>query len=348
MKKTATIQHILSFLHNTPQSSITEIADSLDVSKQYISRLVGELINAGCVEKIGNTKGSYVILADSNGLGIEESPDAIFQQTYLLEGLAEDVVMRELAHHAVYDDISSENKHRFEYVFTEMLNNAIDHSSGEQVHVTVLRDDNEKISCWIADDGIGVFANVKQHHALGSELDALQDIVKGKTTTDPEHHSGEGIFFSSKVADRFILRSHELRLVFFSGEAFSPDTHESPVTGTIAKFTIFFASDINMVNVFNTYTNEFEFDTSSITIKLYTINNTFISRSEAKRLLNGLEQFRHIILDFADVKTIGQGFADEIFRVWHKKNAHMTVSVENTKPSIAFMIKRAQHNDVVR
>jgi len=38
-------------------------------------------------------------------------------------------------------------------------------------------------------------------------------LAKGKFTTDPSSHSGEGVFFSSKVADRFFIFSDEVAFV---------------------------------------------------------------------------------------------------------------------------------------
>lgn len=45
-----------------------------------------------------------------------------------------------------------------------------------------------------------------------------------------------------------------------------------------------------------------------------------ISRSQAKRLLARFERFKVVILDFKGVDTIGQAFADEIFRVFSSEH----------------------------
>ena len=58
----------------------------------------------------------------------------------------------------------------------------------------------------------------------------------------------------------------------------------------------------------------------------------FLSCSQAKR----------IFLDFEEVKTIGYGFADEIFRVYKNKNPDIQIIPTNTNPKIEFMIKRSQ------
>jgi len=42
----------------------------------------------------------------------------------------------------------------------------------------------------------------------------------------------------------------------------------------------------------------------------------YISRAEAKRLVVNLEKFREVELDFGGVDLVGQGFANELFRVF--------------------------------
>jgi hypothetical protein len=66
---------------------------------------------------------------------------------------------------------------------------------------------------------------------------------------------------------------------------------------------------------------DFRFERSVVTVRFAT--RDYVTRSEAKRLVSRLEQFREVTLDFSAVKSIGQGFADEVFRVFAA--AHPTV-----------------------
>jgi hypothetical protein len=54
-------------------------------------------------------------------------------------------------------------------------------------------------------------------------------------------------------------------------------------------------------------------------------NDKLISRSQAKRVVSRLELFKTILFDFTGVPSIGQAFADEIFRVF--ANEHPTISL---------------------
>ena len=69
-----------------------------------------------------------------------------------------------------------------------------------------------------------------------------------------------------------------------------------------------------------------------------------MSRSQARRILHNLDKFKHIILDFKDVPTIGQAFTDEIFRVYKSKRPKVVLEHINTDENVMFMIKRAQSN----
>lgn len=76
-------------------------------------------------------------------------------------------------------------------------------------------------------------------------------------------------------------------------------------------------------------------------IKLFAIDVSFVSRSEAKRLVHGLEKFREAVLDFAGVEMIGQGFAGDVFRVWHGKHPDVSLQPVHMTETVSFMVRRA-------
>ena len=65
-----------------------------------------------------------------------------------------------------------------------------------------------------------------------------------------------------------------------------------------------------------------------------------VSRSQAKRLLARVDRFKEVILDFADVHSIGQAFADEIFRVFSSQHPDVRIRVVNANDNILKMIRR--------
>ena len=95
------------------------------------------------------------------------------------------------------------------------------------------------------------------------------------------------------------------------------------------------------VEVFDEYTEDFEFTRTRVVVKLFEMGVRFISRSEAKRLVIGLERFREAILDFHGVRELGQGFADEVFRVWASSHPETRLVPVNMAAPIEFMVRRA-------
>jgi hypothetical protein len=81
---------------------------------------------------------------------------------------------------------------------------------------------------------------------------------------------------------------------------------------------------------------------TKVTVRLYEKGVDFVSRSQARRILYGMDKFKTIILDFIKVKGIGQGFADEIFRVFKLEHPGVEILVKNASKTVMFMINRAK------
>lgn len=67
--------------------------------------------------------------------------------------------------------------------------------------------DTAKISSIVRDTGIGTLRSIVEKLYLPDEPATMFELIKGKTATMPETHSSEGVFFVSRLADRFVLES---------------------------------------------------------------------------------------------------------------------------------------------
>ncbi|MEA3357124.1 MAG: DUF4325 domain-containing protein, partial [Patescibacteria group bacterium] len=265
-------------------------------------------------------------------------------KTYKNEDLDEFEVLKWIIDDRLFKEKLKENiSSIFEYAFTEMLNNAIEHSLSERVKIEV-RVEKRNLIFEVRDFGVGVFRNVKEKRSLNSEIEAIQDLLKGKTTTAPRSHSGEGIFFTSKVADIFILESfdYRLRVDNLLEDVFVEELPKS-IKGTLVRFCISVESTKHLKGVFEEFQvnpDEPAFDKTETYIKLYTLGTIYISRSQARRLLTGLEKFKEVVLDFQKVPTIGQAFADEVFRVYNKKHPEVKIVPKNMSDNVRMMVDR--------
>ncbi|MCH5251914.1 MAG: STAS-like domain-containing protein [Lachnospiraceae bacterium] len=74
-------------------------------------------------------------------------------------------------------------------------------------------------------------------------------------------------------------------------------------------------------------------------IPLKNIYETYpVSRSQAKRLCNRLENFMEVELDFAEIEEIGQGFAHQIFCVFQNDHPGIELIPVNMSTEVEKMI----------
>lgn len=231
------------------------------------------------------------------------------------------------------------------YVATEMLNNVRDHSGSSTVEVLGAVNPSEFILS-VKDAGIGIFQRLATGLGLADPREAVTEISKGKRTTDPAHHTGQGIFFSSKVCNRFLIKANGFGVAFKQGGGFEGlEFPNKPVdAGTTVTFAIMRDTDRTLRQVFDEFCPQpdIEFTRTVIGLKLmHDADGSLISRSQGRRLMAGLEDFREVVLDFDGVAGIGQGFADEVFRVW--RNAHPSTALRsiNTNAEVSAMLKQA-------
>jgi hypothetical protein len=84
---------------------------------------------------------------------------------------------------------------------------------------------------------------------------------------------------------------------------------------------------------------DFQFRKTRVLVKL--LRKDYVSRSEAKRLLHNLDKFAEIELDMRDVQNLGQGFADEVFRVFATAHPDIVIRFVNASDAVSAMIKHA-------
>jgi hypothetical protein len=85
-----------------------------------------------------------------------------------------------------------------------------------------------------------------------------------------------------------------------------------------------------------------KFDKTHFVVQLSMLGDErYVSRSQARRLVMGLEKFKHVVLDFKGISTVGQGFVDEVFRVFQSKYPKIKIEYTNANDNVRFMIERS-------
>lgn len=306
------------------------------LSRQAIHGHLAALVELGCLAATGNTRGrSYVL-----------GPVRSHVEVFTLRGLSESkVYYGEFGF--MFGDLPPEVENICHYGFTEMLNNAIDHSGGEHVTVAVERDVST-VNIAITDDGEGIFKHIARIMGLNDPRESILELSKGKLTTDPDNHSGQGIFFTSRVFDDFYIASGDLFFSHTDGEKNDWLLHQEQATsGTRVNMSIALNSTRTLRSVFDAFTGseeeDFAFNKTVVPIKLALYEGErLVSRSQGKRILNRVEKFKTVMLDFKGVDSIGQAFADEVFRVFTRQHPEIKLIPVNHNEEIRRTILSVQ------
>ena len=331
--KEQVLQYMLKLIAANDSKLVAKTLDAFEgvVSKSTIYNYLAEL----CENKIIKKSGSSYELVNN-----------IYQFVYENDGsLGEDRIFER--------DIESKllnlPKNVFSawrYAFTEMMNNAIEHSSATTINVTIFRN-VLKTSIVIADNGKGIFNNIREYVKNEKNEDlTLKEcaalLFAGKFTTAKSMHSGEGIFFTSHLMDSFKIIS--------DGVVFTRNNFDDTNFETSAKDSTTVVMELNNNSnkttreVFNRFSDVDEgFIKTQIPIAHIFSGTGPVSRSEARRLGELIVKFKEVDLDFINVEEVGQAFVHELFIVWQRNNPDVKLNILNACGDVDFMIRRVKN-----
>jgi anti-sigma regulatory factor (Ser/Thr protein kinase) len=325
--------YILRNVHRFPHEIAKRIASEFEISRQAANLHLKRLVDEGALVATGKTAArTYKLCAIAE-----------VSRFYPVTGLAEDVVWRNDV--APFLGALPRNVlHIWQYGFTEMLNNAIDHSEGTEISVHIVKTAAD-VQIGILDNGVGIFRKIQSALGLLDERHAVLELAKGKLTTDPSRHTGEGIFFASRMFDHFAILSGE---TYFSHKFLDDNDwileSEGPDVGTYVQMKLWNHTSRTQKQVFSKFTvgDELAFAKTVVPVRLAQYGDeALVSRSQAKRLLSRVEKFSVVMLDFEGVASIGQAFADEVFRVFPSEHLQTKLHPINATTAVQDMIQRA-------
>jgi len=309
-------------------------AAEFKISRQAVNKHLKRLVDEKALTHEGHTRSRSYHL----------HPQIEWEKEFgISSSLAEDVVWR--------NDVASSIEHLpdnvldiWHYGFTEMLNNAIDHSGGSAIRIRLQRN-AKSTDVLLSDDGIGIFVKIQEAFGLLDERHAILELAKGQLTTDPDNHTGEGIFFTSRMFDDFGILSGGTVFSHRFGEREDWILERTRFeSGTTVWMKLNNHTSRSTGKVFDEYTSpdDLGFTRTVVPVRLAQYgDDKLISRSQAKRLLARIDRFRTVVLDFQEVDAIGQAFADEVFRVFRNKHPHIELIPYKANSAVKRMIERA-------
>jgi len=345
-KKDRIINYILEKISKDETKLLQKVIKTFETTDTTVRRYLAELCKNEIVVQNNDRKCGYELKSEKfikiyNNTDLEE--DAIYRKDYMPHLL----------------DLPENIQHIWAYAFTEILNNAIEHSQSDKIYI-IFEKTYLTVAIMILDRGIGIFNNIIQYlrnecgkNDIGVE-DAVLELFKGKLTTAEKHHSGEGIFFTSRMMDNFFILSSNTffthnNLSELMEKRFFNNVQEKEVigvdVGTAVYLEISNHSQKTTKEVFDMFAPmDIGFVKTSIPIKHACCEFGYpVSRSQARRLCTRFEEFEEVILDFSGVENIGQGFAHEIFNVFQGNHPELKITIENAVPYVKGMIERVKN-----
>lgn len=328
---------ILNALIDDAKSVIQDTQSKFNVSRQTAHRHIKALVDKGDVLARGETKSRSYSLACkfSKRIDVEVTKDT------------EEHVIWEKEVRPNIEDLNQNILDICHHGFTEMMNNVIDHSESETARITIYRT-AVYLTISVTDKGVGIFEKIQRDFKLHDQRQALLELSKGKLTSDSDNHSGEGIFFTSRMFDGFYIRSGVILYACNTNEDedyFFETKDKVFIKGTRIIMNIAFNSTRDSADVFDRYTtgdDDHYFSKTHVPVYLASYeNDQLVSRSSAKRVLARFNSFKEVWLDFQGVDRVGQAFADEIFRVYAKAHPEISFTFTNATPAVEKMILRA-------
>ena len=317
--------YLLEKIAQGQNSVVQKTATNFGVTPATVYKYLDLLEQNGVVRKI--KRGEYILVAKTEVFHLEQD-DADFQ--------SEDRIYARCVR-PLLASLPANVRGIWDYLCGEMLNNVIDHSQAAHLEITVTQD-YLNTTVQIADNGVGIFEKIRSFLDLASNEEAVGELFKGKLTTDAQHHSGEGIFFSSRLADEFVIYSSGL---VFTHNRFDNDSllRELPQVGTVVRMTLSNYSKKEAKDVFEQYADpDSGFTRTRIPLQQY-FETSPVSRSQAKRLCSRLDRFREVELDFTGLDWIGQGFAHQVFVVFQNEHPGLKLIPLNMNEDVARMYR---------
>lgn len=261
-------------------------------------------------------------------------------QHYALPGLAEDRAWAR--DFAPCLDLPPNVARMAQHAFSELLNNAIDHSGGSAVTVS-MRQTPLHLQLLVSDDGCGLFERIERCFEIDDPTLAMFELSKGKLTTLPEQHSGHGLFFTARLADHFNLHANASAFQLRgAGQPAWTRTRPMARQGTSVYLAIALDTERTLDAVLQAHSLDAaarSFDRTVVPLRLLLGERVGLeSRAQAQRVASRLPAFRRAEVDFSGIDDVGHGFADELFRVFGRRHPGLELVPVGMAPRVLAMV----------
>lgn len=309
--------------------------EAFSVSRSTVYNYINALQDSGELERVGGSM-PYRVLYKTSRFTVdtsrEHSEDRMFS--------------RDIA--PLLEELPLNVQKIWRYAFTAMMNNALEHSRASAI-VCVVNQNRLCTIVGILDNGVGIFRRIQQHQKeengdVPTAAEAASLLYAGGYTSLPETHMGEGIFFTSRLMDHFAIRS-DLQLFTPNEEDADDEGNGERFRGTAVQMALNNDSERDLGEIMARYIDPDEgFVRTEVPVARFFGGDFPVSRSEARRLLDVLTDFRVAKLDFGGVEEVGRDFAHELFSVAAGQYPALCLVVTNAAPTVLSALRRAGYS----
>lgn len=311
------------------------LAQRLQIGRAAATRLLARLAASGWVRNTGTPRKPHWV------------PGMMRQvvRRYPLAGLQED---RPWAHDfAPRFALPAHVAQLAQHAFTELVNNAIEHSGGTKVVVS-MRQTPVQVQLLVSDDGRGIFNAIGETFQIDDPDQAMLDLALGKLSTRPDAHNGRGLFYTARLADVIDLHANNqaFQQCDWQREQWRR-TRPACRQGSSVYVAIRLDTERRLDAVLRRYSLDgqgYGFERTVVPLALATrpssqaLSIALASRAQARRVSARLARFRRVELDFEGLTDLGHGFADELLRVFHHQHPEVQLVPLNMAPRVAAMV----------
>jgi anti-sigma regulatory factor (Ser/Thr protein kinase) len=322
---------ITALAQQHPRDLAAAVATRTGTRRSSAARLLGRLVALGWLARDGSRSRPVY----------RPGPLRQVVQRYALAGLDEERLWTR--DFAPCFDLPPAVRRMAQHAFTELVNNAVDHSGGSTVTVSV-RQTPVQVQLLVSDDGRGAFETIREAFAIDDPAQAMLELAKGRLTTQPARHSGRGLYHVARLADVFDLHANASgwrRLAWDDGRWQA--ARALPRQGTSVYVAIALDTTRTLDDVLRAASRDGTrggIDHTVVPLRLLATDGVLESRALARRAAWRLEQFASATLDFDGIADVGPAFADELCRVLPAQHPGLQLASVNATPAIASQLAR--------
>ncbi|MCA9628516.1 MAG: winged helix-turn-helix transcriptional regulator [Myxococcales bacterium] len=308
----------------------TEISEETGYTRQAVHRHLRALVDAGELAVSGRARATrYYLPKSPPGAFRLDLADCDTSSTWeMVRGL---LIPEEST------DAAVELTRR---CLTELILNAETHAAAASAELRCRTHPN-LIRFELQDSGLGLFTRIRERLKLGSDLDALFTLSKGPLTTQPAAHFGRGLFLVAAACQRFELTANGLCWAQDNLRGDQLLSEAPSARGTLARCEIDPETELEWDGLLRQRLPGSSPLAATGHVKLFEHGQQFVSRAEARALLQGLEDVLDVYLDFKGVRGVGLGFAQEIFSNWQSDHPGVRIHVQHANPIVLRVLARA-------